>query len=125
MTLDVELVVLEELFWLEGTADFYRAHLAGDAVMVFPEPYGIFDADAILASVGDEPAWDAVRMENVNVVRLRQTAAVIAYRAEARRASGEPYSTYAASVYVRADEGSWKLAFHQQTPISPSPKASR
>ena len=118
MTLDAELVALEERFWLEGTADFYRAHLAGDAVRVFPAPHGIFDTEAILASVGEEPAWDEVRMDDVSVVRLRETAALVAYRAEARRASGEPYSTYAASAYVRSDDDSWKLAFHQQTPIA-------
>lgn len=117
MSLEEDLLALEERFWLEGTADFYREHLAGDAAMVFPEPFGIFDEEAILASVGDAPAWAAVRIEDATVVRLRDTAAVVAYRAEARRGDAAPYSTYAASVYVRQDDGSWKLAFHQQTPI--------
>lgn len=117
MSLEEDLLALEERFWLEGTADFYREHLAGDAAMVFPEPFGIFDEEAILASVGDAPAWAAVRIDRVNVVRLRDSAAVVAYRVAAERADGPPYSAYAASVYVRQDDGSWKLAFHQQTPI--------
>jgi hypothetical protein len=85
--------------------------------MVFPEPAGIFDVEAIMDSVEDPPPWISVRLDQVNVVRLRDAAVVVAYRAEARRESGDPYRTYAASVYVRQDDDAWQLAYHQQTPI--------
>jgi hypothetical protein len=118
VTVEQELLALEERFWTEARrADFYREHLAGDTVMVFPEPAGIFDEQAIIDSLEDSSPWISVRMEQVNVVRLRDAAVVVAYRAEARRESGDPYRTYAASVYVRQDDDAWRLAYHQQTPI--------
>lgn len=116
MTLEEDLLALEERFWLEGTAGFYRDHLAPDAVMVFPEPFGILDEEAIVASVGDEPNWAEVSLGEVKAVRLGAAAALLAYRAEARGRTGDRNTTYAASVYI-AHDGAWKLAFHQQTPI--------
>jgi hypothetical protein len=89
--------------------------MAPDTVMVFPGPHGIWDEETILASLEDTPAWRTVRLDHATLVRLRDTAAVIAYRAEAER-DGRQYSCYAASVYVRQDDGAWRLAFHQQTP---------
>jgi hypothetical protein len=84
--------------------------------MVFPAPYGIWDEQRVVESLQDAPAWSLVRMDHVNVVRLRDAAAVLVYRAEAERDGGS-YSCYAASVYVRQDDDAWRLAFHQQTPI--------
>jgi hypothetical protein len=44
-------------------------------------------------------------------------AAVVSYKATAKRADGgEPYVVRASSAYVR-DGAAWKLAIHQQTPI--------
>ena len=117
MTLEEELLAIEEKFWTapERVA-FFSEHLAGDAVMVFPPPRGIWDEQTVIDSLDETPAWDAVRIEHATLVRLRDAAAVLAYRAEAERA-GSPYSCYAASVYVRQDDDCWRLAFHQQTPI--------
>ncbi len=86
--------------------------------MVFPAPFGILDEEAIIESVDEAPPWTAVRLDQANVVRLRDTAALVAYRAEARNSEGESYSAYAASAYVKQDDGAWRLAFHQQTPIA-------
>lgn len=86
--------------------------------MVFPPPAGIWDEQAVIDSLQNAPAWRAVRMERATFVRLRDAAVVLAYRAEADGADGRSYSCYAASVYVRQDDDAWRLAFHQQTPIS-------
>ncbi len=118
MTLDDQLLALEEGFWTAvDRAGYYSEHLAGDAVMVFPAPYGIFDEEAIMGSIDSTPPWKAVRIDHANVVRLRDSAAVLAYRAEAQDGTGGSYSAYAASAYVKQDDGAWRLAFHQQTPI--------
>ena len=118
MTLEEELLALEQQFWTAPErVRFFSEHLAGDAVMVFPPPTGIFDEEAIMASLEDAPAWQSAQLDHATVVRLRDTAAVLVYRAEAER-SGQSYSCYAASVYVRQDDGAWRLAFHQQTPIA-------
>lgn len=117
MSLEQELLALEERFWrAAGDPEFYREHLAEEALMVFPAPFGVFDREAILESVEGAQPWVDVRIEDAYVVRLGP-AAILAYRAAARHENGEPYSTYAGSVYVE-DGGRWKLAFHQQTPIS-------
>jgi uncharacterized protein DUF4440 len=84
--------------------------------MVFAEPAGIWDEERVLESLQDAPAWSTVRLEHATVVRLRDAAAVLVYRAEAER-DGKSYSCYAASAYVRQDDDAWRLAFHQQTPI--------
>jgi hypothetical protein len=118
VTLEEELLELEERFWTEPERlEFYSAHLAGDAVMVFPSPYGIFDEARILDSL-EGPVWSAVRLEQATVVRLRDAAAALVYRAEADGPGGRAYSCYAASVYVRQDDQTWRLALHQQTPIA-------
>jgi hypothetical protein len=118
VTLEEELLALEQQFWTQPErVAFFSDHLAGDPVMVFPPPAGIFDEEAIIASLEDTPAWESARLDHATVVRLRDTAAVLAYRADAER-RGRSYSCYAASVYVRQDDGDWRLAFHQQTPIS-------
>lgn len=121
MTLAQELLTIEEGFWTAADrVHYFGEHMAGDAVMVFPEPTGILDEAAIIETLEDASAWSEVRIEDVDLVHLRETGAVLAYRAEARRDDGDPYSVYAASVYVLQEDGVWRLAFHQQTPIRDS-----
>jgi hypothetical protein len=122
VSLEEELLALEERFWRAGgDSEFYREHLAGEALMVFPAPFGVFDREAIVASVESAPPWVDVRIEDAHVIRVGG-GAVLAYRADARNEAGESYSTYAGSVYVE-EGGRWTLAFHQQTPISALPRA--
>ena len=82
------LFALEERFWLDSS-DYYRGNLADAAVMVFPDPTGVQIKDEILSSVSGQPRWTDVALEE-------------------HRAS---------SAYVH-DGRAWKLAFHQQTPLS-------
>lgn len=118
MSLQEELLVIEEGFWTASDrVHFFGEHMAGDAVMVFPEPTGILDEEAIIATLEGGAAWAEVSMEQVDLVHIRDSAAVLAYRAEARKGDSDVYSAYAASVYVLQDDGFWRLAFHQQTPI--------
>jgi hypothetical protein len=84
--------------------------------MVFPAPYGIMNGQRLMDAVAQSSPWTELELSDVEVVDHRDVA-VIAYQARAVRGSGDAYSTYASSVYVRSG-GAWKLALHQQTPIS-------
>jgi hypothetical protein len=118
MSLEQELLAIEEGFWTASDrVHYFGAHMAGDAVMVFPEPTGILDEAAIIETLESGSAWAEVRIADVDFVHLRDSGAILAYKAQARKDSGDSYSAYAASVYVLQDDGAWRLAFHQQTPI--------
>ena len=113
----MNVVELEKAFWhAAADLDFYRAHMADDAVMVFPAPFGVLDAAQVMDAVAGSTPWTRVEMTETKVTEIGETA-IVAYRAYAEKEDGESYSTYAASVYVRRD-GQWKLVFHQQTPIT-------
>jgi hypothetical protein len=106
---------METQFWKAGK-DFYRAHLAQQALMVFPQPIGVLDRTAILASISG-PRWTSVEFSRQHSIRPEPHVAILTYVAEARGAAATGYRTFAVSVYVLSD--AWKLAFHQQTPIGP------
>ncbi len=61
-------------------------------------------------------SWEWYRMQDVHLVPLGEDAAVLVYRAVARRAGDvSDFVASISSVYVR-EGGLWKMAFHQQTP---------
>ena len=113
MRLDELLYALEERFWKEG-ADYYRRHLADDAVMVFPG--SVLVSDQIADTVKDRVRWTQVELEEHRLIELAEDAAVVTYKVTARRGAGAPYVARASSAYVSDGRG-WKLAFHQQTPL--------
>ena len=114
------LVDLEDRFWAAaGDPDFYRRALAANAVMVFPHPAGVLDRDAVIGAVAAAVPWASWTIEDRRVVRLGDGTAALTYRAVARRDGQAPYSALVTSVYVEED-GAWKLAVHQQTPL-PAP----
>lgn len=110
-----QLFALEEQFWTQG-GPFYRRHLASAAVMVFPEPTGVLVADEIVSSVDAAPRWTKVDLEEHRVLELDERSALVTYKATGHRPDRPPYVTRASSAYVH-DGRSWRLAFHQQTPI--------
>jgi hypothetical protein len=70
-----------------------------------------------LRFAGGQPRWSQVALEEHRVLQLDAGAAVVTYRASARRKPGEkPYIPRASSAYVH-DGRRWRLAFHQQTPL--------
>lgn len=114
--LEDHLFSIEEKFWTQG-ADYYRRHLADSAIMVFPEPAGVLVEDAIVSSVAEQQRWSRIELEEHRLLELGDGSAVVTYKATARRGSGKRYVTRASSAYVRDGE-EWKLAFHQQTPVT-------
>jgi hypothetical protein len=110
-----ELLALEEAFWrASGDRDAYEAHLAPDAVHVFPG-WGVADREPVLEAVTAAARWDSFRIEEPRVIELTPDAAAIVYTAHAVR-GGETYDAAITSVYRRRGEG-WKLTLHQQTPL--------
>jgi len=108
------LFALEERFWTEGP-DFYTRHLAGAALMILPGPAGVLVGDDIVRSLGKQPRWSHVTLEEHRALQLDERSAMLSYRATARRKAGdEVYIARASSAYVH-DGRRWRLAFHQQT----------
>lgn len=110
------LIDLERRFW-HGDAAFYDERLTADAVMVFPPPTGMLDRDAIVDALGGGDRWRSVAVSDDRVVEVGSDVALLVYRADAVRADDEgDYAAYVSSTYIRED-GTWRLAAHQQTPI--------
>ena len=118
-TLQQTLVSLEEQGWQalsQGTgADFYERNLADHALMVFP--FGVLTREQSIEAIKAAPPWASFRIEDPQVVGLTDDSAILTYRATAQRAGQEPYSALMTTVFVK-NEGTWKAAFHQQTPVS-------
>jgi hypothetical protein len=113
--LDDYLFSLEEKFWTEG-AEYYEQNLAYAAIMVFPDPAGVMVKDEFASSLARKARWSRVALEEHRLLELTDDAAVVTYKATARRPDGKAYVARASSAYVRDGSG-WKLAFHQQTPV--------
>lgn len=108
----------ERGFWAAaGDPEFYRDNLAQEALMVFPAPYGIMEREPTLEAVRTAQPWTRYDFSETTYARFGTSAAVICYRVSAARATGADYDAYISSVYVQ-ESGAWRLALHQQTPIS-------
>ena len=112
------LLELEHAAWValstEGeAAPFYRRMLAGRVLILLPGGMVIDDRDAVIESMGGDP-WASFEMSDERVMELGPDAAIVAYRAIARRGD-QDYSALFASTYVH-ENGEWRLAVHQQTP---------
>lgn len=119
MELTRRLVDLEDRFWAAASdPEFYRRALTANALMVFPHPAGLLDREAAIGAVASAVPWASWTMEDRRVVRLSDGTAVLTYRALARREGQPPYAALVTSVYVEED-GAWKLAVHQHTPVPP------
>lgn len=111
---DAEFWEVERKLWLGGPEAF-RAWVAADCLMVFPEPAGILTGPAILDGLAAAPRWQRVGFLSQTLRRGGDAVAVLAYRAEAARPEGEPYRALCSSTYVQ-EAGAWWLVQHQQTP---------
>ena len=103
----------EEIWWTMGPAEAAR-RMAPNCIMIFPD--GIVQAEDILARLSAGPRWDSVTMTDRHMAESGDMA-VLAYRAEARRAVGGESlrRVLCASSWLRLD--GWRLISHQQTLI--------
>lgn len=118
-----ELLELERRTWAALTsehdaAQFYDRVLSHDMVLVLPGM--VLDrAEAMESWLGSVP-WRDFEIEDARSMALGRGAALLTYRATARRAKdAASYRALCTSVYRMVD-GRWWLVFQQQTPLSNS-----
>ena len=112
---DHEVWDCERRFWLDGD-NFYKAHVAPDAVLVFPT-VGVVGRAAGLARARKAPRWTHVEFSNRIFSCAAQTA-VLAYEAHAEAArAAHTYHACCSSTYVRVRE-SWMLVAHAQSALA-------
>ena len=121
MTTRENLLALEQKFWT-GDADFYRRNLDDTCLVAFTEMSGAFAREDIAATVKNGKRWHDVKLKPEAVVEPFAGVAFLTYRAHAERADGQPYDALVSSGYVKRGKD-WKMAFHQQTPLTAESKA--
>jgi Domain of unknown function (DUF4440) len=117
MTLSEQLIALEREGWEALVAgrggEYYRQRLAPEAVMAFP--FGVMTREAAIEAMESAPPWASFELIDPHVIELTADAGIVVYSVRAQRPGQEPYSAVISSTFVR-QHGSWKLAFHQQSP---------
>jgi Domain of unknown function (DUF4440) len=98
----------------EAAAAYYERALARQILMLLPGGMVIDQRSKVIESMRTDP-WDEFELSDERVLSLGEECAVVAYRARARRGDMD-YEALFNSTYVHED-GSWRLALHQQTPI--------
>jgi hypothetical protein len=115
-----DLITIERKLW-ENNAEIYHDRYSPEALLIFPG-VGRIDRDTAVAAIRQENAeghaWAEVRFDDVDGRWIKSDAtALITYTATARwNYESSASKTLCASVYIR-EGGSWRVAFHQQTPI--------
>ncbi len=110
----------ETSLWVGGE-DVYRRSIAGDCLMVLPEPPFLMSGDEAIEAVSGTPRWAAVDLQDLRISRPKEGLIVIAYAVHASR-GGETFTAHCTSTYLRAAHEDWRVVQHQQsiTPLSPA-----
>jgi hypothetical protein len=112
---DHEVWDCERRFWLDS-GNFYKEHVAPDAVLVLPIA-GVVDRSAGLAWARRTPRWTHVAFSN-QISSFAAETAVLAYEAHAEAArSAYAYYACCSSTYIRVREA-WMLIAHQQSALA-------
>ena len=98
-----------------GDGDTYRRHLTDEAVVVVPGR--TMNKDETVQAMDATTGWDDFSFGDQRFAAIADDAAVLSYRFRGRRGDDFTYTALMGSVYVRRD-GAWKMAFHQQTPVT-------
>jgi hypothetical protein len=119
MSIHDQLLTIERTLW-NSDPEPYRASVIEEAIFVFAETGAIGRSAAIDALEQDgagDRAWERVDLRDATTLQLDRDAALLTYKAVARRNNeAAPVTVLAVSAYVRRGDD-WKLAFHQQTPL--------
>jgi hypothetical protein len=115
MSLEQDLLALEKALWTGGP-ETYQAQTDGQCLVVFTEMAGVMAREDI-AKTAEKGRWTDVALTPKGFVQPTPDVAVVAYDCTAKKKDGTPYHALISSGYVKRADG-WKLAFHQQTPIS-------
>jgi len=118
MALEDDLFQIEEGFWLAGKEHFL-ANLDEHCMLAFPqmgEMHGVRSREEVAATASAPNRWRDLQVSNRQCLEATQDLSIISYRADVKRADGQPYAALVSSAYVRRPDG-WKLAFHQHSPV--------
>ena len=116
-----DLITIERTLWENNPEIYHEERYSPEAVLIFPG-VGRIDRETAVAAIRKENAeghaWAEVRFDDVDGRWITtDAAALITYMATARwNYESTTSKTLCASVYVRVG-GSWRVAFHQQSPI--------
>lgn len=110
------IISIEKGFWFKGE-DYYNAHIAENAVFVFPGMR--LSKDNGVAAADSAPRWDKLEISDEQMVKVTGNVVIFTYHAVAQRKGQDPYAGNITSVY-RFDNDEPKMIFHQHTP---DPKA--
>ena len=91
----------------------YPEHLTDDALLAFP--FGILTREQTIEAMESAPPSATYDLQDPQVIALTPDSGVVVYRVVAQRPEQPPYPATISSTFVRRS-GSWRLAFHQQTP---------
>jgi hypothetical protein len=116
-----ELWKLEERLWeasAAGDGEMYRESLVEEAILIFPSPTGVLDKERCIAGViGNRTSLVRYSLEDRRVVELSEGSVLLTYRGVAAwQGSEREARDLRGSVFVKRS-GSWKMAFHQVTPL--------
>jgi hypothetical protein len=112
--LEEDLIALERQFW-SSKPEAYLRNADDECLIAFPQMARVMGREE-MADMAEEGRWSDLSIDRKGLLELSQDVTIFTYEAKARRSDGQPYHALVSSAYVRRN-GSWKLAFHQQTPI--------
>ncbi|WP_300265552.1 nuclear transport factor 2 family protein [Microbacterium sp.] len=115
----VELIEREHSGWrslCDGTGgDFYGDIMTAGGVMILAHGFALTRAD-VVASLADAPPWERYEIDNARVIPIAEDVASVVYTGRGFRSGEPPFVALMSSTYVRED-GRWRLAIYQQTPV--------
>lgn len=119
-----ELMDLEHQGWKSlcnsTGADFYGQIMASDGVMVLAHGE-VFDRQAVIDSLNEAPPWRTYDIADERLIAATDDHAILVYTGRAYRDEDElAFVALMSSVYTRQD-GTWRLALYQQTPVQGNP----
>lgn len=119
-----ELLDLEHQGWKSlcnsTGADFYGQIMTSDGVFVLAHGQ-VFDRQTVIDSLNDAPPWRSYDITDERLIVLSDDQAILVYTGRAYRDENEPaFIALMSSVYTR-QEGTWRLALYQQTPVPDQP----
>lgn len=117
MALAQDLLKLEKGFWTED-GDYYREHLEDQCLLALSEDMaGLTDKETIAKSNPGKGRWTDVALDEKGIAELSDDSAILTYEITCKKKDGTPYNALVSTGYVKRD-GEWKMAFHQQTPLT-------
>lgn len=110
-----DLLAIEEKLWTGG-ADEYLDALDEECLVAFTHMSGVANREEIARTLTEAERWRDLEIDVEGLVQPSDDVAIMTYRASAVRGEKDRYAALVSSGYVNRG-GSWKMIFHQQTPL--------